>query len=279
MEISIPQTRVSSEHIALGNCGFYTNNIQFYEFQCRQLDQYVEELRGKHVLFLYGGIGRLANYAKQQGILATCVDLSSINKTLAKRNYPDVPFKIHNISKPIKGWDAIYIEDMSCAYNLKYLKVASLWQSIYTIYPKTLTYYVYRFNSLFLDQALTSAEPEGREYFKKILSLGVVRLVIDHSEMQDLLVEKHTIDLNTALTSVTIPPVTTHTYQAIGQPLWRTLPHVDNADCTIYNEGVTITLPHVGEIPWTDSPEMANRNDSIYFTAPEQHLEWDDPIV
>lgn len=265
MDIVVPRSRLSNGMISLDRASYHINSKLYLEINSKRVDKLLDELHGKKVLFLHGGIGRLTNYARSIGIDAYCLDLSKICETLARENYPSVPFIRADTSNPQKGWDAVFIEDTNCGPgNTKYLKTASVWQNYSTIYPKTLSFYVYRFNSKKIDEAFDVPEAGGRAYFKKILEDGHVRIKMDKSEVEDLEIEEHIYDLNRPLnTSVNILPNTTHTYQGIGQAQWRMHPDTDKIDMAIYNNGYFLKLPHEGALTWTDAPEHANHFNTL----------------
>ena len=267
MNIVVPRTRLSNGMICLDRVGFFKSSKLYLEINSKRIDKLLDELHGKKVLFLYGGIGRLTNYARSIGIDAYCMDLSKMCEDVAREYYPSVPFIRADNSYPQKGWDAIFIEDTNCLDNLKYLKVASLWQDYATIYPKTITSYTYRFNSKEIDDTFDVPETIGIEYFKNLLDYGHIQLHVDKNEIEDLEIEEHTFDLNAPLDSINIPPNTTHSYQGIGQLEWRQYPNTDKLDMAIYNKGYFLKLPHEGALTWTGSPEHYNLGKTMIKTT------------
>lgn len=272
MDIVVPRSRLSNGMISIDRASYGLNTKLWHEINSKIVDELIDELYSKKVLFLHGGIGRLTNYARSIGIDAYCLDLSKMCETLARENYPSVPFIRADTSNPQKGWDAVFIEDTNCGpEHIKFLKTASVWQDYATIYPKTLTFYIYRFNSKYIDEAFNVPEVPGktaRAYYKKILDDGHVRIKMDKSEVEDLEIEEHTFDLNAPLnTSVYIPPNTTHSYQGIGQAQWRMYPDTDKIDMAIYNKGYFLKLPHEGALTWTGSPEHYNLGKTMIKTT------------
>lgn len=194
---------------------FYTGAISCFQDQCALLDECVDELRGKRVAFIPGGVGRVANYARSLGIDAHVIDCSKLNEQLCKRNYPEVPFHCQDMSQESDEWDAVFFEDMYIAKPLQTLRLAANWQRVCSIYPKTFCYDTVSFDSETLHNQMQGVEPEHTAYIQAFLRRGEARIVTSLDQFDEYEQKTHCINLNQTLSDVNHEPGP-HEFFAIG---------------------------------------------------------------
>jgi len=215
MQLSVYSEKQTAMTVGYGPFSLSTRSA--FQTQCRLLDQYINELVGKRVAMLPGGIGRLTHYAREHGVDATCIDASELCEGLCKLEYPSVPFLLEDMSVPRESWDACFLEDAPFALNPEALfKLATNWQKHATVYPLVYTYSVVYFNSSALDDQFDAVEPTGAQYFKRILHSGTSKVLIRPSELEDFIIETYEIDLNQPIKPMRHRPKSDYQYMGIG---------------------------------------------------------------
>lgn len=169
-----------------------------FEFQKKDLiDKNIHLLKGKKVIFIPGGAGRLTNYARSLGVDGYCLDASFVCKAVCEKNYPDVPFLLKDMSYEMEGFDYAVFEDVQWHLPLcdSLLAVVN-WQKVTKIIPDTVTYKIIHFNSTYMDETFGWVEPEGEIYYKKQLKLGIVTHYCNLEDLDNYQIEEFSIDLN-----------------------------------------------------------------------------------
>ena len=191
-----------------------------YEQGKRILNTNLEEIVGKKVIFIAGGIGRIAAYASSKGVDAYNLDISDLYQKLCYKNYPDVKYIKANMCFPIEGYDYAFFENTITGglFNKNLLININNWQKVTKILPKIYSLYVYRFNSAFIDSKIRAPEPEGTVYLEHALNSGEIMISSDYDEVENLSIEEIPLDLNKPISSITIIPDTNKKYTAIGTP-------------------------------------------------------------
>jgi len=198
---------------------FQINNKELFELQKSFVNEHKDEWSDKKGLFAPGGVGRLANYAISIGLDVDCMDASVICEGICKIEYPKVNYIKANYMLPVEGYDYIFFEDL--VYTLPMIPSVAYavnnWQNKKVqIYPKFKSYSIFRFNSSILDESFFQFEETGKKYTNSLLSSGGVNVWLNLTEVEDLHVEKFTIDLNKPLTKFQHLPVSGLTYTAIA---------------------------------------------------------------
>lgn len=218
-----------------------------YEQGKRVIDANLAEIVGKKVIFIAGGIGRIAAYASSKGVDAYNLDISDLYQQLCFTNYPDVTYIKANMCFPIEGYDYAFFEDCITGrlFSTELLITINHWQKVAKILPKTYSLYVYRFNSPFIDSKIKAPEPEGTLYLERALNSGQIIINCDYDEVEDLDIEEILIDLNKPIHSIKVDPYTDKKYTAIGIPhaVKDSLNFADTGfRATIFNKGLYYSL-------------------------------------
>lgn len=204
------------------------------------IDLHLSDLINKKVVFIAGGVGRIANYAAQKGIDSYNLDISDIYFSICSQNYPKVKYIKANMCYPLEGFDYAFFEDCftNRAYNPEFFETINNWQKVTKILPLTHSLYVYRFNSEKFNQYLHADEPEGRSYIQKALRSGKISIFCSHYDVVDLDIEEITFDLNNPIPNLSVEPHSDKKYTVIG------MPHFDENTIrgNIYINGVSDTF-------------------------------------
>ena len=191
--------------LSTGWGSFNLHHAQFFKQECDQVKIISPVLLQHKVLFLPGGVGRLAAYAQSLGIDATSLDASKVHQEIHQRNYPCTPFIRGNMYHIRDEFSAVYIQSAGHAYPLNYCVTAAyVWNSHALVFPHHLQYHVVYFNSDHLDSATRCIEPEGERYMKRILAKGLLKIQILEHEIPDAKIETHTLNLRET------PPIINH---------------------------------------------------------------------
>lgn len=187
------------------------------------IDLHLSDLKGKKVVFIAGGTGRIANYAAQKGVDSYNLDISDIYSSICLNNYPKVKYIKANMCYPLEGFDYAFFEDCftNRAYNPEFFETINNWQRVCKILPHFHTIYVYRFNSDIIDSYLHSDEPEGKAYIKKSLKSGKITIFCDKDDVSDLDIEEIKINLNNTIPNLFIEPHQDKKYTVLGNPYFQ----------------------------------------------------------
>jgi hypothetical protein len=184
------------------------------------IDRHLSELVNKKVVFIAGGVGRIAAYAAQNGVDSYNLDISDIYETICASNYPKVKYIKANMCYPLDGFDYAVFEDCftNRSYTSDFYENINNWQKVAKILPLTHSLYVFRFNSKQLDKYLHSDEPEGRRYTQKALSTGGIKAFCSYEDVEDLDIEEVVFNLNNPIPSLFIEPYSDKKYTVLGTP-------------------------------------------------------------
>lgn len=221
----------------VGRGPFLLGHKRNFEFQKSELiDKNIDKLRGKKVIFIPGGTGRLTHYAQTLGVDAYCLDASSVCRAVCEKNYPSVPFLQKDMTYELEGFDYAVFEDVQ--WHLPRndsLKAVANWQKVTKIIPESVSYKVIHFDSDDLDNYFGYVEPEGKAYFKKQLKSGIVTSYCKADELVGAKIQKYSIDLNKPLGSFSHKPDANFTYMGI---LDDADPEQTNLVIRIHNDGM-----------------------------------------
>lgn len=227
----------------------YYNQVDTFEVQQKILDPYLSELKGKRGVFLPGGIGRLTNYAISKGIDAHCLDLSKICEGLCKKYYPDVPFIRADMSFEREGFDFAFMEDLAWhGFSSEELKIVVNWQKVCTIYPKEINYKVIRFNSSIYEKVFAAPEEDLQRYFDKQLNSGVLDVYFNLDELDDYVIEEHTINTNNYIGTIEHLPDSNYKFLGIGNvspKIWNSFEFSFRLHCSGYRKNFATNSRHI----------------------------------
>lgn len=216
------------------------------------IDQHLSILQNKKVIFVCGGIGRIAAYAASKGIHAYNLDISELYEVLCNKHYPEVTYIRGNMCSPLEGYDYAILEEclLGGHFNAMLYEDINSWQKVSTILPLESSFWVYRFNSTFIDQKLSMPELEGNLIVEKSLSKGEIKVTIDTDDVTDLTVEKVTFDTNKPISNITVNPGE-QKYTVIGHPL--SLRNMNSSDARgfrgiFYNSGFNEDINTTGKV-------------------------------
>jgi len=249
-----------TENSSLTDSGpFQLGNKWLFNYQKSIVDKYKHEWLNKKGLFVPGGVGRLANYAISIGLNVDCMDASAVCEGLCKLEYPKVTFIKANFMQPIDGYDFILFEDLITTLPMIPINAYAInnWQNERVkIYPKFKSYSIFRFNSSILDDRFYQFEETGKKYVNKLLSTGSVVIWLNPSEVEDLQIEKITIDLNKPLGKFTHLPFDNLKYTAIA---YSESSSEDKIRLRLFNSGFNKNFQTNQQIVYSPSvPEKSN---------------------
>lgn len=191
--------------LSTGWGSFNLYHAHFFKQECDAVKLLSPVLKQHKVLFLPGGVGRLANYAQSLGIDATSIDASKVQETIHRRNYPHTPFIRGNMYQIRDEFSAVYIQRLGVTYPpMLHAIPAFVWNPHALVFPQSVQYYVIYFNSEALDVATQCIEPEGEQYMKRILAEGNILVTLQDHEIPDRKIETYTLNLRDA------PPIINH---------------------------------------------------------------------
>ena len=180
-----------------------------FQLQKSYVDQHLNEWKDRKGLFALGGVGRLTNYALSLGLEVDCMDASTLCEGVCKREYPNVNFIKANAMTPVSSYDYLFLEDLIYGFipTSFWGYLINNWQMYNVpIYPKYLSYNVYRFNSQELDERFYLPEETARAYIKKVLTYGHTDIYFCENELTDFTKEVINIDLNKPLPVIAHDP-------------------------------------------------------------------------
>jgi len=204
------------------------------------LDDNIDILHGKKVIFLPGGIGRIANYANTIGIYAYSLDISYLYEKLSTSVYPNIKYIRANMSIPLPSYDyAIFEQAFGGGFKTNLLIDINNWQKVTNILPSTYSIFIYRCNSIILDKMVYTPEQEGQAYYKKAMSNGSISFFGNHSELEDLEIEEIIIDTNKPIPNLNIETNPNKRYTLIGSPSNKSGMTIEDTfiKTKIYNKG------------------------------------------
>lgn len=228
----------TASHIACGTWepGCYSIFLKGKEL----LDNNIDILYNKKVIFLPGGIGRIANYAHSIGIDAYSLDISNLYEKLSKSVYPNINYIKANMSIPLPSYDyAIFEQAFSGGFKSNLLIDINNWQKVTNILPSVYSIFVYRCNSTILDNIVYAPEEAGRAYYKKAMTNGSIAFFGNYSELEDLEIEEIIIDTNKSIPNLNIKTAPNKKYTLIGRPFnkSRVISQDTFLKAKIYNKG------------------------------------------
>jgi len=228
----------TASHIACGTWepGCYSIFLKGKEL----LDNNIDILQSKKVIFLPGGIGRIANYANTIGIDAYNLDISYLYEKLSKSVYPNIKYIKANMSVPLASYDyAVFEQTFGGGFKSNLLKDINNWQTVTKILPNTYSIFIYRCNSTILDNIVYAPEQEGQAYYKKAMSNGSIAFFGNYSELEDLEIEEIVIDTNRPIPNLDIKTDPSKKYTLIGRPFnkSRVISQDTFLKAKIYNKG------------------------------------------
>jgi len=212
------RTESSNPHIRVGTWQVGTQDV--LDNGKALIDQNLSLLKNKKVIFICGGIGRIAGYAASLGIDAYNLDISELYDILCKKYYPEVTYVRGNMCHSLPGYDYAVIEEclLGGHFNPMLYKDINTWQKVSTILPFQSSFWVYRFNSNFIDYKLSMPEEEGQILYTKALSNGDIKASIGFNDVEDLTIEEITFDTNKPIRHIKVDPGK-QKYTVIGHPL------------------------------------------------------------
>ena len=228
----------TASHIACGTWepGCYSIFLKGREL----LDDNIDILYNKKVIFLPGGIGRIANYAHSIGVDAYNLDISYLYEKLSTSVYPNIKYVRANMSIPLPSYDyAIFEQAFSGGFKTNLLIDINNWQKVTNILPSTYSIFVYRCNSIILDKMVYAPEQEGQEYYRKAMANGSIDFFGNYSELEDLEIEELIIDTNRPIPKLNIKTDPNKKYTLIGRPFnkSRVISQDTFLKAKIYNKG------------------------------------------
>lgn len=207
------QTHITSGTWAIGNSIMKERAVAI-------IDRHLTELVNKRVIFIAGGVGRIAAHAAQNGVESYNLDISDIYESLCASNYPEVKYIKANMCFPLEGFDYVFFEDCftNRSYTPDFYESINNWQKVAKILPLTHSLYVFRFNSKQFDQYLHADEPEGKRYIQKALLTGGIKAFCSYEDIEDLDIEEVVFNLNNPIPSLFIEPHSDKKYTVLGTP-------------------------------------------------------------
>tara|TARA_R100001377_G_scaffold51476_1_gene30094 strand:+ start:36 stop:791 length:756 start_codon:yes stop_codon:yes gene_type:complete len=228
------------EHIQLGI--WCPGSKDKFDIQKELVNKYLYKLKGKKVLFIAGGTGKLSNYASILGIDATNLDINPLYINLGKKYYSNIKHITTSMfTYNPKYYDYIFLEDSVKPgfIDNQMFNYINNCMEFTKILPESISMYIYRCNSDILDKAFTCEEYHGNIYTKKALNNGGIRVVADHKDLTNLEIEKLTFYLDSPINFNTIHPIVNKKYTLIGGPGYTFLKN--NKDSVLkaltYNKG------------------------------------------
>ena len=187
-------------HISKG--AFHLNFAENFAYNKSLIHSRLSELVGKKVLFVTGGVGRLANYAVSLNIDSYSLDINPVYAEICKNNYPNVTPIVGDMLKPLKGFDYIFLED---AYNstptdFQFFQMVNHWQKAGKILPWDLKIQPISFNCSLLDDYLSSVEPDIIDDINNYFNSGSMELWTRLEELDSYDTYERCIDLRTQIT-------------------------------------------------------------------------------
>ena len=166
----------STPYISQG--AFHLNFAESFEFNKMIIEQKQSELVKKKVLFVTGGVGRLANYAASLGIDSYSLDINPNYAEICRKNYPSVTPIVGDMLKPMKGFDYIFLEDAfnSTPPDFQFFQMVNHWQNLGKILPWFLTIQPISFNSSLIDEYFSLIEPEALDEINNYFNSGSMEL-------------------------------------------------------------------------------------------------------
>ena len=188
-------------HVATG--AYYEGTKETFEYHKKYLDTIKDKIINKRIVFMPGGVGRVANYALSLGVDAYSLDISEIYQEICHRNYPNVKTICDNMMNTHSGFDFVYLEDQRNASPLSkaFVHTVNNWQKYTKILPEVWTYKVVHFNSDWYKDQFSTFEPEGQMLLKKALKSGHVNAAFTPNEVEELEIETFEINLNAPINS------------------------------------------------------------------------------
>ena len=223
------------DHIRNGVWAVHSNPT--FTLQKTLIDSYIQEIINKKVLFITGGIGRLASYAARLGVHATSLDYNPLYKQLGNKYYSNVThITADAFYYPVDTYDYIFLENcIKCTYySNTLLNYINNCRKVVKILPKTMNTNIYRCNSSILDDSFYCEELEGTLYTNKALDLGGIKLLANHIDLSNLTTETLTFDLNKPMLSINITPSKNKKYTILGGPY---MANDDSFKGFIFNKG------------------------------------------
>lgn len=189
-------------HVAMG--AFYDGTKETFEYHKKYLDSIKAKISNKKIVFMPGGVGRVANYAFSLGVDAYSLDISEIYREICQRNYPNVKTICDNMMNTHSGFDFAYLEDQrnACPISKAFIHTVNNWQKFTKILPEVWTYKVVHFNSDWYEEQFSTFEREGQLILNKALKSGYVNVAFTADEVNDLEIETFEINLNTPINSI-----------------------------------------------------------------------------
>ena len=259
--------RESSKSTMVDIGPFQIDFSETFDKQKLYVNKYFNEWKDLKGLFALGGVGRVANYALSLGLDVDCMDASTLCEGVCKREYPNVNFIKANAMNPVPSYDYLFLEDLVYGFipTSFWGHLINNWQMYNVpIYPKQLSYTVYRFNSQELDERFYLPEETGRAYIKKVLTYGLTDIYFCENEITDFTKEVINIDLNKPLPLIAHEPHEDKKYTILSR--CTTNPH-DVVRGKIFNAGyrknfrtnqIVVDTPYVPEHHRTNRDPISN---------------------
>ena len=213
----VPSATSKFDHIRNGIWAIHSEPT--FTLQKTLIDSYIQEIINKKVLFITGGIGRLASYAARLGVHATSLDYNPLYKQLGNKYYNNVTHITADMFYyPVDTYDYIFLENcIKCTYyDNTLLNYINNCRKVVKILPKTMNTNIYKCNSSRLDDLFYCKELEGRLYTNKALDSGGIRLLANYSDLDDLTTETLTFDLHKPMLPINITPSKNKKYTILG---------------------------------------------------------------
>lgn len=187
-------------HISKG--AFHLNFAESFEFNKMIIEQKQNDLIGKKVLFMTGGVGRLANFAASLGINSYSLDINSQYAEICRNNYPEVTPIVGDMLRPLKGFDYIFLEDAfnSTPTDFQFFQTVNHWQKAGKILPWFLTVQPISFSCSLLDEYFSSVEAEALDDINDYFNSGSMELWTRLEELDGYITHTKFLDLRTQIT-------------------------------------------------------------------------------
>ena len=189
----------TTTHVSKG--AFHLNIKDLLAYNKKVLHSRLPELVGKKVLFMTGGVGRLANYATSLGIDSYSLDINPVYAVVCKKNYPNVTPIVGDMFKPLKGFDYIFLEDAfnTVPVDFLFFQMVNHWQMVGKILPWDLKIQPISFDCSLLFDYFSYIEPDFITGINDYFNSGSMELWTRLDELDRYNTYETCIDLRTQI--------------------------------------------------------------------------------